>query len=285
MLAIRDHLQSHVAEDAVVLYTADHSEAGHSIGPFVADDVETVTEQLSAVGITGGNILDFATTVADDVYRTSQLSEVFTWGGWEWNHSIPPPDPNRYANTEDILMTYSMSKSYTVSSPGAFEDFRTPTGLAAIRHYELNEAAAGGPLGYFVSDVEPAGPFSMRIEALAMANGDPRYLGYLAGHNWNHGFPEFAPRFYANFLALPAVPSAVIDAASHPDVVVRRFDTSDHGTYFAVIHTGHTEVTVDLILDAPGLATHLPTGGIFGPTEEGIEVILAPYELISIHVP
>ena len=285
LLSIRDHLQSHVADDAVVLYTADHSEAGRSIGPFVTDDIETVTEHLSAVGSSGWTILDFETTVADDVYRTTQLSEVWTWGGWEWNHSIPPPDPVRYANTEDILMTYSMSKAYTVSSPGAFEDFRTPTGLAAIRHYELNEAAAGGPLGYFVSDVEPAGPFSMRIEALAMANGDPRYLGYLAGHNWNHGFPEFARRFYANFLALPAVPSTVVDAASHSDVVVRRFETSDHGTYFAVVHTGLTEVTVTLNLDAPGLATHLPTGGIFGPTEEGIEVTLAPYELIAIHVP
>ena len=182
-------------------------------------------------------------------------------------------------------MTYSMSKTYTVSSSGAFDDFRTPTGLAAIRHYELNEAAADGPLGYFVSDVEPAGPFSMRIEALAMANGDVRYLGYLAGHNWNHGFPELARRFYANFLALPAVPSTVVDATSHPDVVVRRFETSDHGTYFGVVNTGRTETTTTLTLDSPGMAIYLPTGAVFGPTAAGIEVTLAPYELLAIHVP
>ena len=143
LISIRDHLQSHVADDAVVLFTADHSESGHSIGPFVADNVESVIDQLAAVGSTGWTVLDFVTTVADDVYRTSRLSEVFTWGGWEWNHSIPPPDPSNYASTEDVLMTYSMSKSYTVSSAGAFEDFRTPTGLAAIRHYELNEACRG----------------------------------------------------------------------------------------------------------------------------------------------
>ena len=139
---------------------------------FVTDDVDGVGARLSAAGVGGWTPLDFETTVADDTYRTTQLSEVGTWGGWEWNHSIPPPDPGRYASTEAVLMTYSMSKAFTVSSPGAFEDFRTPTGLAAIRHYELNENAAGGPLGYFVSDVDPAGPFSMRVEALAMANGD-----------------------------------------------------------------------------------------------------------------
>ena len=72
LLSIRDHLQSHVADDAVVLFTADHSESGRSIGPFVADDVESVTDQLSAVGSTGWTVLDFATTVDDDVYRTSR---------------------------------------------------------------------------------------------------------------------------------------------------------------------------------------------------------------------
>ena len=75
-LSIRDHLQSHVADDAVVLFTADHSESGRSIGPFVADNVESVTDQVAAVGSTGLTVLDFATTVADDVYRTSPIGSI-----------------------------------------------------------------------------------------------------------------------------------------------------------------------------------------------------------------
>ena len=286
LLGIRDHLQSHVAGDAVVLFTADHSESGRSLpgNVVVTDDPDATTARLAEVGRTGWTAVDFETTIADDAYRTALLSEPFTWGDWEWNHSIPPPDPDRYALTEDVLMTYSMSKAFTVSATNAFEDFRTPTGLAAIRHYELNENAAGGPLGYFVSDVEPAGLYSMRVEALAMANGDPRYLGYLAGHNWNHGFPTVARLFYANFLALPALPSTVVDAASHPDVVVRRIDTPANGTYFAVVHTGLTEELVTLDLDAPGTAVHLPTGGVFGSAAASIEVTLAPFELLALHV-
>ena len=286
LLAIRDHLQANVDEDAVVLFTADHSESGRSLpgNNIVTDDTATVAARLSELGIGGWTATDFATIVADDAYRSAQLSELGTWGGWEWQHSIPPPDPASYTLTDDIMMTYSMSKTFTVSSTDAFEDFRTRTGLAAIRHYELNEAAVDGPLGYFVSDVEPAGHYSMRVEALAVANGDPRYLGYLAGHTWNHGFPEHARRFYANFLALPALPSTVVAAADDSDVVVRRIDTDADGTYYAVVHTGREEVTVNLTLDAAGLATHLPTGGIFGPAASGIEVTLHPFELLAIHV-
>ena len=66
---------------------------------------------------------------------------------------------------------------------------------------------------------------------------------------------------------------------------MRRFETSTHGTYFGVVNTGLVEATVTLNLDAPGNATHLPTGGVFGPTAAGIEVSLAPYELLAIHVP
>ena len=62
-------------------------------------------------------------------------------------------------------------------------------------------------LGYFVADIERAGPFCMMAEALAMANGDPTMIGYLVGSNYGRGFPGYVRDFNANFLALPALPS------------------------------------------------------------------------------
>ena len=73
----------------------------------------------------------------------------------------------RYQDADGILMTYPFHRAYTVSSATAFDAFRTACGLAVLRHYPLNENVMEKKVGYFVCDVEYAGPYCMLGEARA----------------------------------------------------------------------------------------------------------------------
>jgi hypothetical protein len=164
-------------------------------------------------------------------------------------------------------MTHGFNRAYTVASPKTFELFRGPAGLAIIRHHALNEnmvyAKSDQPkLGYFVADMERAGPYSMLAEARAMAHGDPTHIGYLVGLNFNRGFPEYVRSFNAAFLSLPALPSEVLrGASSDPEVVVREIPTKNHGTYFSVVNVGLTrKEKVTLQLPTKGAVTDAVTG-------------------------
>ncbi len=165
------------------------------------------------------------------------------WGNWEVQHSRPADDPLHYKDTQGVLLTHAFNRNYTVASPRTMDAFRTPSGLAMIRHYALNEHMMFDKsdkelLGYFVADIERAGPYCMMAEVLAMAHGDPTMIGYLVGNNFGRGFPVYVREFNANYLALPALPSTVVkDAASDSEVVVRRIDTAKHGTWIAAINT------------------------------------------------
>ncbi|MCL4731124.1 MAG: hypothetical protein KJ044_11885, partial [Planctomycetes bacterium] len=167
--------------------------------------------------------------------------------------------------------------------------------LACIRHYCLNEDAhafaanenwENTPLGYLVADVERAGPFSMLIEARAVALGDPNYLGYCSSNSWNHGFPHYARRFYANYLCWPALPSTVQSGASpDPEVIVRRVNAAAHGTYFAVVNLGTTTKALNLNLgSAAGTITHPATGTVLGNAGTPLAVTLEPCELLVLKV-
>ena len=143
-----------------------------------------------------------------------------------------------------MLLTHCINRAYTVGSPQTFDAFRGPSGLAVVRHYALNEHMLVDrrdqpKLGYFVADVERAGPYCMLAEARAMAHGDPTLIGYLVGSNFARGFPQYVRQFHAAYLALPALPSRrVAEASGDPEVVVRAIDAPGHGTYYAVVNTG-----------------------------------------------
>jgi hypothetical protein len=180
------------------------------------------------------------------------------WGNWEWQHANPPPDPADYKNTPGILMTHAFNRLYTVNSPKTLETFRGPSGLAIIRHYALNENMMFDKndkekLGYFVADMERAGPYCMMGEALAMANGDPDEIGYLSSNNFGRGFPEYVRAFNTAFLSLPALPSKIVGGAStDPEIVVREIGTEGKGTYYALVNTGMKPKTATI---------KLPNGG------------------------
>ena len=240
---IRDDVQKELGNDSRVLFTAITSEPGPGISGIVTDQADKVKEIFAhptQPEMKKQNTKDFVQSCNGEDYLKATCTPPGSWAHWEWDHACPAPDPQRTNAEPSILQTYPFNKVYTVGAAKNFDAFRNHNELAIVRHYSLNEhAIPEALLGYFVADVERTGPYSMLGEARAMANGDPRFIGYLASNNFNRGFPEYARNFNAAFLSLPALPSEIVkDAASDPEVVVRMIKTPSNGTYFAVINTG-----------------------------------------------
>ena len=299
LTAMRDHLRaSGVDPEAVILFTACAGEPGVSFpsweNRFVTDDVAGWTRMLESPQVSQDK--EIHPTLIDDVIRGDMYLEALhawrlNWGGWEVHHSSPPSDPERYANTDGVLLTHSFNRAYTVGSPKTFDAFRSPAGLAVVRHYPLNanmmfDADDQPKLGYFVADVERAGPYCMLAEARAVAYGDPTYLGYLVGLNFNTGFPEYVRTFNAAFLSLPALPSKVLPgAASDPEVVVRAIPTDRDGTYLAVVNVGlagKEDVAVEL--PGEGTVTDAATGEALARDGDEITLSLYPCQLRALRV-
>ncbi len=251
LLALRDHLRKSVDDDAVILFTAEPGEAGISLpeNPVVVDDV-AAWERDAASTKADPKPIALQQVIADDLYLKALRTPTFTWGKWEWQHSVPIADPQNYKDVDGVLMTFPFNRIFTVSSRKAFDAYRNKSGLAVIRHFMLNEDEMDDTMGYFVVDVDRTRQHMMQAEILAMANGDPWYIGYLSGHNFNRGFPEYARRFNQAYLSLPALPSVIVEEASNDEaVVVRVIQTEKHGSWFSVINTAMTardQVTLQL---------------------------------------
>ena len=250
--AMRDHLRSaDVNPEAVVLFTADPSEPGTSFPSFdpviVTDDVAhwqpILKRDVHKAGDRRVTPVPIEDVAREHKYLEALLAERLNWGGWEVNHASPPSDPQRYGDVKGVLLSHCFNRAYTVADPATLDAFRTGSGLFILRHYALNENMMfdkndQNRLGYFVADVERAGPYCMLAEARSVANGDPWYIGYLTGNSLNRGYPEYVRRFNRAFLALPALPSEVLkNACSDPDIVVRAVPTPANGTYYAVVNT------------------------------------------------
>jgi hypothetical protein len=205
-------------------------------------------------------------------------------------HSNPIPDPQNYKDVNGVLMTMAFNRVYTAASPKPFDLFRGPSGLALERHYSLNENMMFDKndkpkLGYFAADIERAGPFCMAGEALAMANGDPDYIGYLVGRTFMRGFPQYVRNFNTAFLSLPALPSERLSgAASNDKVVVRQIKTPKGGTYLAVVNTGMTDANAVKIKLPAGKVTDAATGETLKSSGGAVELTLYPYQLRALHV-
>ena len=280
LIAMRDFVQGEAGvKDGIILFTADASEGGTGIGK-----KGVVTDTPSAWNT---STIPFADVVAQGLSAKTQKAMRGTWGGWEWQHSVPPADPQRYTDTDGIVMSYGFNRQYTVSNPNDLEQFRTPSGLGIIRHYVLNENALGkkNPLGYFVCDFDVAGPYNKLAEARALANGDPRYIGYLASAVYTSGFAEYARAFNQAFLSLPAVPSTVLGSAvTDKNVVVREYKTDKHGTWYAVINIGMEDVIdVDIKLAKTKNLVNAITKEKVKSKSNKVRVSLYPGQVITWH--
>lgn len=298
LVAMRDHLRAQVVNpEALILFTATMGEPGPSFPTweklFVTDNTARWTELLKDPAVSLGQDLkpvDIAEVIREGRYLKALLSPPLTWGGWEVHHSSPPADPGRYQDTDGVLMTHCFNRAYTVGSPATFDAFRGPAGLATVRHYTLNENMMFDRedkerVGYFVVDIERAGPYCMLAEARAMAYGDPNYIGYLVGNNFSRGFPEYVRNFNTAYLSLPALPSRVLEgASSDPEVVVRAIETTDHGTYLAVVNTSLAKKPSVRITLPLGQLTNAANGETIATENGGVSLSLDPCQLHALRI-
>jgi hypothetical protein len=286
LVALRDHLRATGVPDAVVLMTADSSEPGRSLSgkqAIVTDDPGAWAPVVSQPQHAKIRVLDSKQVAAENQQLVALTKKPSTWGQWEWQHADPQADPQNYRDVEGVMQTVSFNRSYSVASPSPFDAFRNPSGLAMIKHLPLNENTMDKSLGYFVGDMEYAGPYCMLSEARAVAYGDPDYIGYLSSHNFNRGFPEYVRAFDANYLALPALPSEVLkDASPDAEVVVRAIKTKANGTYLAIVNTGLTDKNVTITLPTKGAVVDAVTGQALTAANSKLQLSLYPCELRTV---
>jgi regulation of enolase protein 1 (concanavalin A-like superfamily) len=281
-----------VNKDAVVLYTSDASEPGKSYGGTSADLItENATNAAAwtAAGVTNSALLTQANS--ESWHWKALTTPRGTYSGWEWQHADPQNDPANYAANNGAMLTYTFNKAYTLGNSAWLDAFRTQSGLAMVRHFSLNENVLSSPtgyspvitdpLGYFVTDFERTGPFCVMAEVLALAKGDPDYIGYLSATTVNRGFPEYVRAFNQAFMALPAVPSIIRSgASSNGNVVVRDYATDGFGTYLAVVNTATSDQN-GVIVTLPYQAdiTDATTGIVLATSATTISFDLYPFQV------
>jgi hypothetical protein len=300
LAAMRDYLRGKGVKDAFVLFTGCSSEPGKGFGDFQPRFFTDSPDVWSPVLAQEAHkppldrkwqVHTPADVAEQGLYLNALLAPGANWGGWEIHHANPADDPATYQPVEGVLLSHPFNRLYTVASPKTLDLYRTPAGLALLRHYALNENMMNDlsdkeKLGYFVADVERAGPSCMQAEAVAMANGDPTMIGYLCGNNFGRGFPLYVRDFNANFLALPALPSKRLEGASDDAAVaVRVIDAGKQGVYVSVVNTAPTErKQVRVKLPGGGAVTALATGAAVARSGDGVTVSLRPYQLLSLRV-
>ena len=292
---LRDYLREQVDDDAVIIYTWDPAEGGAVYPDWNRPNV--ITDSVSTWTALGKTAKSLSSAIAEHYQYMAQTLPPLTWeitsgSGkmWEWDHAVPRPDVANYHDREGVMMSHTVNTAYSTSDAYSFEQFRTAGGLAMVRHYMLNENAPdrdeNGIVGYFVANTNLAGPYTMLGEACAMAYGDPRYIGYLSGDSYNRGFPQYVRNFNAAFLALPALPSAVVpNAANNANVIVRSIDAGEHGTYLAIVNVGFTAAdNVTVTLPTTGTVTDAATGQAITATGGTITVSLYPCQLQAVRI-
>ncbi|MAX23108.1 MAG: hypothetical protein CMJ19_01275 [Phycisphaeraceae bacterium] len=299
LLAVRDYLRSKGVDDAMVLFTNNAGEPGVSFPDWTPRIITDIPQQWESIvqlpQHQGSNNKTIAILTPNDVSRSQMYLNALQspgsdWGGYEVRHARPANDPYNYVKLSGVMLSYPFNRFYTVNTPQTLDSFQTQSGMTMLRHFSLNENMLFDKqdkhlLGYFVADMEKAGPYCMMAEAMAMAYGNPTMIGYLSGGNYARGFPQYVRQFNLNFLALPALPSTVVANAS-PDskVVVRKIDAGKQGVYCYAVNTNMTDTSTTITLPADGKVTVLASGQTVSTQGGKLAVKLYPYQLMSWHI-
>ena len=298
--SVRSWLSAQIGSEAALLFTPEYGEPGPPLlgnNHLVNDDPATWDPLMPLPEIASWWVsTPLADVIGDDRYLAAVLAGPNDWSTYEMWHSAPPPDPENYLDLPLVRPTLAINRQYTVGSPTVLEAFADSDGsnLAIARMYYLNEdrlltaendesGAWGdnGLIGYFVADFEHAGPYSMLEEALAIANGNARFIAHLTGNSFNRGFPYYARLFYRAMMSLPALPGETVEgAADDPRVSVRRIPVGVHGDWFAVVNTARVPLAgVTITFGASGRLTDSATGDLVSPSASSWIVDLDPFEL------
>ncbi|HMR25619.1 MAG TPA: hypothetical protein PKC21_09735 [Oligoflexia bacterium] len=250
--ALANYIHTETGINAKILLTA----YGEEPGPKTVDRKGVATDNMqrfdNLTGIEVSQLLPQADLAQDYhhlITRPKAHEEQSTCDDLAIESSFASPRPRVHSQSEKTIQSYPFNRLFSVASEEQVNAFRSPAGMASIFHHPLNEDRLNDLTGYFVSDVERAGPHSILAEARALAFHDPQYLGYLSAHTFNRAYPQYAKKFNAAFLSLPAIPSFIDDAASsEQDVIVRVYPTENQGTYIAVINTHLDKLNVNIAL-------------------------------------
>ncbi|MBR1609290.1 MAG: hypothetical protein IJ678_06710, partial [Kiritimatiellae bacterium] len=297
--AVRKHLEDGGVKGAIAVLDNDDSESGYGLsgkGGVYTDD----RDFWERAGVTDVTDRDDPDILRNHLFLKSLRSPGGDWGGWEWRHASPACDPEHYKDLRNVWISMTFNRLYTVEDPAAFDAFRNGNGTdTLVRHYGLNENMVykktgkdESPLvGYAIADVERAGRSCMMAEVAAMAHGDPVNIGYLMGSVFTTGFPMPVREFNQNFLALPALPSRVVErACADPEVTLREIDCRKwgKGRYFALVHTGKTPKRNVAIRFPDGVSGVVACAfGSRAPTPGGVLTMpeLRPWQLFALWSP
>lgn len=263
-------LQEKYDPKAFVLYTTDSSEPGRGLETravlpdmkdpwkcrgFVVTDNKPLWDKILADPAYADKAMRAVTVddvLAQHAHEKSLKLWLLDWGNWEVGHANPPYDPETIKKSPDVMYSYTLNRLY--SADPAMEEFRTGAGLTCVRHFPLNENEMEtkqgdkmeSPVGYFISDVERFGAFSVLPEVAAVAKGDPTRLGYLTGSTFQHGFPQYVRAFNQAYLALPALPSVLIQQEKYGKEWVRKIEASQNRVWYAVCNLAYTDQSVQI---------------------------------------
>ena len=273
--SVAQYLREKNDPQSFILYTADTSEPGWSIPCQLSGAGKKDSWRYKTV-VFNDNQTYWEKTVDDPRYAKRFVKAIpvqealdghwhpkalqmwqADWGGWEVGHACPPYDPANYADSDDVMFSYTIHRSYSADTD--MDLFRTKAGLTAVRHFPLNEHELNvrqgdtqiEPTGYFVADVERAGPFCVMPEVSAVAKGDPTAIGYLTGNTFQRGFPQYVLAFNRAYLALPALPSTLIQSEKYGKEWIRRIDAGGNRTWIAVCNLAFesAKVKIDSLAD------------------------------------
>jgi len=295
---IREYLRTKVGATQAVLFTpwaADTAPALPGRNTVVVTDDPGPWGDGALTGARGqeARTARFVTVVSDNRYLSAATAWQPRQGEWEWTYASPRADPERWRDQSGLVLTFPFRTLFSVGNPAAFEAFRGPDGMAAVRFQPRNESIDGGLLGGVAPDMERTGPFCMLEAAYAVANGDPVLLGTLASYDPAAcAFTEYTRRFNAAYLTLPAVSSSrLAEACADPEVAVRSIRMEGRGTWLAVVNLGfHDKSGVAITLPEEGTVSDAATGAGLTWTKTGADagptltLSLYPCELKTIFI-
>ena len=312
---MRDYMKDNGIKNPIVIFDGDTSEPGSGMinqRGIVTDNPEYWREIFSKAPFNyqdpNKSITDIRNpAIVDEHWFLKGVKRpAGTWGHWEWQHACPGADPESYHDVNNVWISMTFHRVFSVSDPYCFNQFSNANGgQTIIRHYGLNENnlfrferdenyniikddkgnnKTTRLCGYAIHDSERAGRACMQSEVLAMANGNPFNIGYLIGSTFTRGFAGPVREFNRNFLALPALPSEVVaDACADKEVVLRKVATENDGTYFALTHTGYTAKTVDVRFPAGTANLKVVVSGKEVPlkADGSVSIEMQPWQLVT----
>ena len=291
------------AEQAQIIFESDVTEPGSGMegGGILTDDPKFWKELLAKPPFNRKEpkCISIKESVAKHLYLKQRRRAADTYKDYEWHYACPGDDPETYNSKTNVFLAMPINRMFSVSDPDAFKVYVNRDGVnTVIRHYPLNEnmlyrydpvsGEEGRVLGYAIHDTERAGRASMQIEIAAMANGDPVNLGYLVGSTFSRGFPVPVREFNLNFLALPAMKSALVrNACQDANVTLREIDCSSKGggRYFYLTHLGFVAAKNVKVRFPVGVksVTEIISGKTYtiGADRTAVFPELLPWQLIS----